>query len=305
MQVHPVAALFPMMNEAELDDLAADIKANGLRMPIVTSDDGETLIDGRNRLAACERAKVKPKFVRLNGEDPVKYILSANVARRQMTKAQIAITLGRVRLLDSNNTQQEAVSEFGISRAAIAQAETVIHFAPGLADQVVDKGLSFDSAYEQARAIRAAAKDNQKKLERLREHAPDLADLTGISLDDAIAKLDRREVDARKLNEIRKEAPDLVALVEEGRLTVSDAVATNEDRKAKRYAAREGATTLLAKVIQLLGVRNPEDDARRLMENVDRALWPSERIDQLSSEHLMACGVMLQECARLLEKRHG
>jgi hypothetical protein len=37
----------------------------------------------------------------------VAFILSNNVARRQMTKGQIAITIGRVRLLDSNKVTQE------------------------------------------------------------------------------------------------------------------------------------------------------------------------------------------------------
>jgi len=33
--VHPVAAMLPMMRDAEIDELAADIKENGLIEPIV------------------------------------------------------------------------------------------------------------------------------------------------------------------------------------------------------------------------------------------------------------------------------
>ena len=64
--VHPVAALFPMLADDELAELAADIKANGLRLPIVRDKEGKTLIDGRNRLKACEIAGVKPAFRNLN-----------------------------------------------------------------------------------------------------------------------------------------------------------------------------------------------------------------------------------------------
>jgi hypothetical protein len=39
---------------------------------------GEVLIDGRNRLAACELAGVEPVVERLNGEDPAAFIVSAN-----------------------------------------------------------------------------------------------------------------------------------------------------------------------------------------------------------------------------------
>ena len=64
--VHPAADKLPMMSDAELAELAADIKANGLLEPIVVWEDnteaakgGEGpfptyLLDGRNRLAALK-----------------------------------------------------------------------------------------------------------------------------------------------------------------------------------------------------------------------------------------------------------
>ena len=66
LPVHPAADMLPMMSDAELEDLAADIKANGLLEPIVVWEDnteaakgGEGpfptyLLDGRNRLAALK-----------------------------------------------------------------------------------------------------------------------------------------------------------------------------------------------------------------------------------------------------------
>jgi ParB-like chromosome segregation protein Spo0J len=63
LAVHPVAALFPMLADDELDELAADIKARGLRFPIIRDKEGKTLIDGRNRLIACENAGVQPDFI--------------------------------------------------------------------------------------------------------------------------------------------------------------------------------------------------------------------------------------------------
>jgi DNA-binding Lrp family transcriptional regulator len=54
LKVHPAAELFPLMPEAELRELAEDIKKNGLVDPIVIwSGDGfPMLLDGRNRLDA-------------------------------------------------------------------------------------------------------------------------------------------------------------------------------------------------------------------------------------------------------------
>lgn len=65
--IHPAAAKLPMMSDAELDELASDIKANGLLDPIIlwndnrAEADGATgpfqkyLLDGRNRLEALKR----------------------------------------------------------------------------------------------------------------------------------------------------------------------------------------------------------------------------------------------------------
>jgi hypothetical protein len=61
----------------ELADLAEDIRANGLIHPIVVDGDG-ILIDGRNRLRACELAGVEPTFRSINGADAAAFIASAN-----------------------------------------------------------------------------------------------------------------------------------------------------------------------------------------------------------------------------------
>jgi hypothetical protein len=55
LAVHPAAELFPLMSDAELKELAADIEKNGLRNRIVmwpNSDKELLLVDGRNRLDA-------------------------------------------------------------------------------------------------------------------------------------------------------------------------------------------------------------------------------------------------------------
>ncbi len=62
---HPACLLFPKLGKDELDELADDIKTHGLRNPIVLYQ-GKVL-DGRNRLAACEIAGVKPTFVEWSG----------------------------------------------------------------------------------------------------------------------------------------------------------------------------------------------------------------------------------------------
>ena len=58
IRVHPAADLFPMNSDDEIQEMGENIKANGLTSPIVFTPDRQ-LIDGRNRLEACERAGLK------------------------------------------------------------------------------------------------------------------------------------------------------------------------------------------------------------------------------------------------------
>jgi SAM-dependent methyltransferase len=87
---HPACLLFPKLPKADLLALAADIKANGLRNPIVLFQ-GQVL-DGRNRLAACKIAKVKPRFVEWDGKGtPLQWVISENLIRRHLTSSQRAV----------------------------------------------------------------------------------------------------------------------------------------------------------------------------------------------------------------------
>jgi hypothetical protein len=51
LQLHPLANEFPLMDEAELKELADDIKKNGLIDPIAIYEN--KILDGRNRYKAA------------------------------------------------------------------------------------------------------------------------------------------------------------------------------------------------------------------------------------------------------------
>jgi ParB-like chromosome segregation protein Spo0J len=92
--VHPAATLFPSLQGVELGELAADIQVHGLREPIVVHQG--LLIDGRNRLRACELAGVEPRFVDWHGAGSVVgYILSVNLHRRHLDESQRAMAAAR------------------------------------------------------------------------------------------------------------------------------------------------------------------------------------------------------------------
>jgi hypothetical protein len=90
LTVHPVCRLFPAMSDEELNRLADDIRRRGLLHPIVVHQGA--ILDGRHRLEACRRARVKPRFANWDGKGSlVDWIVAQNVGRRQLTPSQKAV----------------------------------------------------------------------------------------------------------------------------------------------------------------------------------------------------------------------
>jgi len=213
VKIHPAADIFPMMNEDELQDLAADIKENGLIHPIITDSDGELVIDGRNRLAACKLAGIKPVFEKLNGLDPLAYIVSANLARRNLTKGQQAMALAFVYPESAQGKKDKALPNFigKFSSERLRQARTVLHYSRKLAEAVVAGTTPLNEAIETVRQQEQQSTSKKSKLERLRASAPDLADRVEdekISVDEGLAILSQREQKEREIRDAGREAAE-------------------------------------------------------------------------------------------------
>lgn len=83
LRFHEAAAIFPLMRGAEYEALKADIRANGLKHPIVMCDG--LILDGRNRYRACKDTDVSVRTVEWDGKgSPIAYVLSTNIHRRSL-----------------------------------------------------------------------------------------------------------------------------------------------------------------------------------------------------------------------------
>jgi len=266
--VHPFADLFPMLDDHDLKALADDIKENGLRQPLIVDADG-LLIDGRNRLAACELATVTPDFMTLNGLDPVMFILSANVSRRHMTKGQIAIVAARAELANApdggTTNAPDGQPSFGwkkaahlrveklVSRQVVDRAGTLVLYAPDLADQVLDNTKDFKPAVREAEARRDEVTSAESRLAILKEDTPELA-----------------------------------AAVEDGSLEIKEAWRTRENRQREERDARDRTTNYFdqhigyltdmqgfddEQITEAAGRYDPERSTRRLTkDDIDGAI---------------------------------
>ncbi len=146
---HPAAAIFPLLEGAEFEALVTDIGGNGLHEPIWLARDGR-ILDGRNRLRACEAAGVEPRFRTYDGGDPLAFVLSLNLHRRHLNESQRAMVAARVATLGRGQRQDRVDGSIDLSTAgellnvsggSIKRARVVQeHGGPELA-QAVDQGL--------------------------------------------------------------------------------------------------------------------------------------------------------------------
>jgi hypothetical protein len=185
---HPAASLFPLMDRAELETLAADIKVNGLLQHIVLHDC--KLLDGRNRLLACNLAGVVPDFIDLGDYskvncDPVAWVFSVNAQRRNLTPSQRALIAVEAEDMmqrfaaeakerqrmgseiipypeEKGKTTEKAAKLFGVNEKYIRDAKRIKAEAPALLPQVKSGTLSVPSALRQLEWMKSGEKEPEK-----------------------------------------------------------------------------------------------------------------------------------------------
>lgn len=197
--VHPYAEKFPMLTDEEIDELADSISTIGLLHPIVIDPAG-LVLDGRNRLEACNRAEVEVAVTIYEG-DPAEYVIGANVARRNMTTGQRAMCTALV--LEADGRRKNSRWEYGkvdfanlqnspesTFRSQVSRCGVIIDIQRDLAALVADGSMALDAAYRQACGKRDAekgrraekarlAKEEKAAREFLEENAPELAAAVG------------------------------------------------------------------------------------------------------------------------------
>lgn len=236
MKAHPYAEAWPMLGDDELAELAEDIAANGLRSPIVSFDG--LILDGRNRFAACQQAKVPPAFSEFEGtaDEALAFVQSVNNARRHQSKGSLAASWalsmlaagkregGRWQYGNCENSQNLT----GRMRADLG---IIADYAPDLLVDVRDEAMSLNAAHEAAKeardeTLRAAeaeriAAEAEAKAERfLRDSAPDLAAKVGTTYEtwleaEAVWKVRNAEEAKRRADDERKKR-DEEAAIEKG-----------------------------------------------------------------------------------------
>jgi hypothetical protein len=120
-QVHPAANLFPMMDERQYQVLLEDIRQHGVNDAVVYYH-GQ-LLDGRNRMRACEELDITPYTIELEDEeDPWAWALSANLHRRHLTTSQKAMCAAKLPAMSEGKPTNDTVQNCTVFSAEQAAA---------------------------------------------------------------------------------------------------------------------------------------------------------------------------------------
>ena len=202
LNIHPAATLFPLMSDADLRALADDIKAHGQHEPVVLL--GGSVLDGRNRLLACESAGVEPRLEDAPPEaaaDPLGWVLSKNLHRRHLTEAQRAMVGARLK---------EQFEEAARARqTANLHQGAAVPVAANLRQRETESGRASEKA---AAALNVSPRSVETAARVRRDAVTDLADA-----------VDRGDVAVSAAAEVaRLPAAEQRALVAEGPKAVKD-----------------------------------------------------------------------------------
>jgi N6-adenosine-specific RNA methylase IME4 len=175
LEFHPVAAIFPLMEGQEFEDLKEDIQKNGLIEPVWTYEG--KILDGRNRYRACREVGVEPKIREWDGGSAVSLVVSLNLKRRHLTMGQRAQSAaealphyeaeakGRQRLSEGRGKKgsekipdlipekaaDHAARDFKVNPHYIADAKALRERAPDLAAKVKSGEMKIPHAKKELR----------------------------------------------------------------------------------------------------------------------------------------------------------
>lgn len=147
-EIHELCKLFPVMQAEQFDALVDDIRANGLKSPVIIFED--KILDGRHRYKACVNLGIDADVEKYEGDDPLGFVISHNLARRHLDESQRAMIAARIANLKDGQkksrapigaaSQSEAADRLSVGRRSVQRARTVIDKGTAELQQAVEEG---------------------------------------------------------------------------------------------------------------------------------------------------------------------
>lgn len=218
MKHHPIADVWPMMDEAKLAELADDIRKNGLLVPVWLYEG--KILDGRNRWAACKIAGVEPKTKEYTGDEPTAFAVSLNDRRRHMNKGALAAVAAELEPHFAADAKRRYEQTVGRPKKSVEKVPPISAPQPKAREEAAKSVGVNDRYVSDAKKVKAEAPE---VFERLKAGK--------ITMQDA-----KREVAKKPTDDWRQDERDRQAQVKDGITVVANAAA---DKNLICWAERE------------------------------------------------------------------
>lgn len=226
MQHHPISDVWPMMDDANLAELADDIRKNGQLVPVWLYEG--KILDGRNRWAACKIAGVEPNTKEYTGAEPTAFAVSLNDRRRHMGKSALAAVAAELEPFFAEDAKRRQRDSGGDKKSAIARS--VMEKVP----EPIEKKPAPPARQEAAKSV--GVNDRYvSDAKKVKAEAPEVFDRLKagkITLQDA-----KREVAKKPTDDWRQDERERQAMVTSGLTVVANAA---EDKNLICWAERGG-----------------------------------------------------------------
>jgi hypothetical protein len=203
-EVHPIANIFPRLGETEINTLADDIKANGLRDPIWLYEG--KILDGVNRVEACKRAEVEVRAWDYTGNDPIGFVLSVNLHRRHLDASQRAMVAAKLANLEVGANQSTPGTPIGVAaellnvgRGSIDRARVVLKSGDAEIVKAVETGeIPVSKAADQVKSSKASKKSGATKKKVVTPPSTQVSDDADVLVDKLIEALREMKAETRE-----------------------------------------------------------------------------------------------------------
>lgn len=223
---HPIANMFPMMTADQFSRLKEDIQKNGVKSFGLLFE-GQ-ILDGRNRYKACQELGIEMDWMEddepVPDFDPVAYVLTHNLHRRQLHQSQRAIVAARMATLKNGQigngrkvgpqncgaTSEDAAKLLNVSKRSVETAKYVLeHGSKDLIEAIETRTLSVslaaklckvcDDKREQTRLVKEGKAAIKQRVTPTITETEDESEAFDYPFVTAFSQLDCRENTLKKL----------------------------------------------------------------------------------------------------------
>lgn len=258
MKHHPIADVWPMMDEAKLAELADDIRKNGQLVPVWLYEG--KILDGRNRWAACKIAGVDPKTKEYTGYEPTAFAVSLNDRRRHMGKSALAAVAAELEPFFAEDAKRRYQQTVGRPKKSVEKVPQISTQKPKAREEAAKSVGVNDRYVSDAKKVKAEAPD---VFERLKAGK--------ITLQDA-----KREVAKKPTDDWRQDERLRQEQVKDGMTVVANASA---DKNLICWAEREGLAVRIDRSTRYGNpfVLNEDGDRDDVCDSYERHYLPHKR----------------------------